>query len=302
MRGEVRKFGSVRDMSAPQRFLVGLVIGGVVAGVAQRAVGGADEPTVTTTTGVTTTSTTTPLEPAWIPDGGTRFGSTVLVPVDMTSADGLVRFSYELVPLGQVQELLIDAYPGALPDTWELRLTDGRVVEASTPPPRVAVFGAEPARDRRVAATVSFEADVLLDDVAAIVVTGWKVPVPVEVDFEVPAKVGQQAELFDGTVVTLDRLLEQRSTTIIGFSVTRPTDPWRTELDTPFLDSYVFRGLGAGWISSSSSIGGTGSGGSVGFQLTWGAAQSPDPVPIRFSTTPWVAIEAELVVVGGQGT
>lgn len=294
-------------MTAPRRFLVGVIGGAALAVVVMLAVsGGEATPPATTVSTVATTQPPSAAEPAWIEDGGVRFATTVLVPTDLSAADGVVRLAYDLVPRGQAHFEAFDVLPAALPERWELRLDDGRVLEAETTPPLVdPSFSTNVAPDRRVAATVSFEADATtLAQIESVVVTRWRVAVPVALDFDVPAEPGQQAVMFDGSVVTLDTLLEQRTTTILGFSMERPADPWRTEVDTPFLDSYVFRGAGPGWVSSSSAIGGTSGGGSgggsIGFQLTWGGSTAPDPIPVRFATTVWVGVDSTTVVPLGR--
>ena len=269
--------------------------------------GGAADSEIRATSSSPPTTQVPEREPDWIAEGGVRFATTVLVPTGLADDDGAVRLRYELVPLGQRYSGFGETLPPALPERWELRLDDGRTLEAVTAPPSIDQFGSgREVPDGRLLASVVFEGeDATADQVDSIVVTGWRIAVPTVVDFVVSPEPGQQVELFDGSLVTLDILLEQRSTTIVGFSVDRPSDPWRTEIDRPFLDSVVFRGVGPGWTAASSTIGGTGGGGpsrgSIGFQLTWGGPEAPDPVEVRFATTSWLPVETAVIVPLGSG-
>jgi hypothetical protein len=65
----------------------------------------------------------------------------------------------------------------------------------------------------------------------------------------------------------------------------------------------MFQGAGAGWISASSTIGGTGlSGGSTGFQLRWRDREVPDPVSMVYAAVVWAQLEEPVVIAaGGDG-
>lgn len=246
-------------------------------------------------------------EPEWVP-GGVRFESTVIVPTAWDVGDGAARLDYELVALGAGPGISGFGFGpaeiglvGALPESWRLTLVDGTVREAVTGPPPVSPL--LDAAGGNVEASVGFTElpdDATRDDVAHLVVTGWRVAAPLRIDLEISAEVGSVARLPDGATVVLDGVIEQRTGSIIDFDVDAIPDPWRAGERSPFGRSTRFEGIGPGWISASSTIGGTGlSGGATGFQLRWNELEIPDPIVFRYRTVAWLATEAETQVIAG---
>lgn len=253
----------------------------------------------TSTTGVVQTRTSppgpSPVEPEWVPGGGIRFASTVLRPDPLDVTDGAADLRYGLVPLGAPTGSL----PVVLPEVWMLRTADGRAHAATTPPPRVDVDEA-PAP---VAASVRFAdlgADAGTGDVVQIAVTRWRVAVPVETQFEMPSQPGSSFGLQDGTTVILAAVIEQDSGSILDFDIAAVPDVWREVEANPFGRITTFRGVGPGWVSSSSTIGGTGLvGGSTGFQLRRSEREVPATIGIVYTDVAWVPLDATVVIADG---
>lgn len=275
---------------------------GAVAGAALASTGiwlGSGVRASTNPSPATTTTLVAQPEPDWVPGGGIRFASTVIRPEPAESATDGVELRYQLVPLGAST----GALPTVLPDTWVLRLGGGSLHEATTPPPRVEVEG-EPTAP--ISASVRFDdlpAGVTAADIVEIAVTVWRVATPVETRFEMPSQPGSALRLSDGTTVTLSAIIEQDSGSILDFDVVAPPDVWRAVEANPFGRITTFQGDGPGWMSSSSTIGGTGlTGGSTGFQLRWRERQVPPTVGILYAAVAWVPLEETVVVVGeGSG-
>jgi hypothetical protein len=271
-------------------FIIGVAAAGVGLWLAPDATASGDvPPTVATTT--TAGAAGGASEAPWV-EGGVRFESTVVTPLDV-EVDDVVTFAYRLEGLGTTS----GSVPPVVPETWEMVLADGSVVDALSGPPRQTDDGTP------IETAVRFEdtpGSIALDDVRRISVTGWRIAAPVETVFEVPTDEGSTVQVHDGTVVVLATIIEQATGTILDFDTTATPDPWRDEEDFVFGRSTTFRGDGPGWISSSSTIGGIGGiGGSTGFQLRWSERDVPDVIGVRYSTVVWTPLPGELVLMEG---
>lgn len=284
-------------MHAALRGLIGATVGAALAGTGAW-LGSGDATAVTATATTLAPAASQPVEPDWVPGGGVRFESTVIRPDPVDVADGAAELRYELFPLGAGE----GALPVVLPDEWTIRLADGSVHEATTPPPRVNAEG-EP-----VTISVSLRFDDLPagtsgDDVVEIAIAAWRVATPVETRFELPARPGSTFRLHDGTTVTLAAIIEQESGSILDFDVASPPDVWRGVEANPFGRITTFQGDGPGWVSSSSTIGGTGlTGGSTGFQLRWSEREVPPTIGIRYRAVTWAQLDAPVLVTGRGGS
>jgi hypothetical protein len=281
-------------MHAALRGLIGAAVGAALAGTGVW-LGGGDAGAATTTPRTPATTVAQQAEPEWVPGGGIRLDSTVIRPDPVDVAADAAEIRYELVPLGAST----GALPVVLPDRWVLRLADGSLHEAATPPPRMDVEGGL----APIAASVRFgdlPADTGSTDVVEIAVTGWRLAMPVETRFDMASQPGSSFRLQDGTTVTLSAIIAQDSGSILDFDVASPPDVWREVEANPFGRITTFQGDGSGWISSSSTIGGTGlTGGSTGFQLRWSEREVPPTVRILYTAVTWVPFEQSVVVAGG---
>jgi hypothetical protein len=267
------------------RLAAGIAIGALLASLGAVAALALDDGPTPRPSPVSTTSATgaiAPPEPDWLPGGGDRFEATVLTAGPLDVADGVARLDYELATIGQLP--YGDTYlslPSPLPETWRLTTADGTTVEATTGPPRLSQVAAT------VTGSVRFDVPAATGpaDVATIEVTGWRFGVPVAMDVTLEAVAGASFEMFDGTVVILARLLEQRDTTILDFDVTTPLDPWQRWGQSTQGPVGDFRPAGAGWATAGVTTGN-------GFQFTWGAPAAPENVTIDVVTTAWVPVVA----------
>lgn len=285
--------------------VVGIVVGAALAGLgiwlgpgADTAEPGGAAPAATTTT-VTPIATTVP-EPPWTDEGGIRFESTVVI-VDDFEVDGATAvLDYRLVSLAESAGAFFGGaqLPSVLPDTWQLTTAGGTVVEAASDAPPANQFTApEPAAGIPDSIRFATEDGAELADVTAVRITGWRVAVPGQTVVEMAGVSGASAELYDGTVIRLQTVIEQRTGAIIDFDLERPPDPWRVAIDQGFGTSTEFVGDGPGWGRASSTIGGIGlSGGITGFQLVWSEPTAPDVVRVRASLVSWEPIAGEVTV------
>ncbi len=258
---------------------------------------GADQPaTITTTTAARATPSVA--EPAWTAEGGVRFESTVVI-VDGFDVDGSTAvLDYRLVALGSSQGFSFGGsqLPPVLPETWELVTTSGTIVDATSGPPRPSQVPTQEPQEG-VADSIRFEGETDLDAVASVKVTAWRVAVPGEVVVELPGVDGASAQLYDGTVMKINAILEQRNGAIIGFELDRSFDPWRVALDQGFGPSTQFVGDGPGWQSAASTIGGLGlTGGATGFQLMWSEPTAPETVRVLARLVSWEPLDGTVTV------
>ena len=274
-------------------FAVGAALAGAGLWLGHDA-GAASAPTV-----VPAAATTSPpvTEAPWI-DRGVRFESTVIVPFDFVVGDGTADLDYELIGLGSG----LGSLPHVLPEVWELRTDTGTTRRALTGPPQAGDFDAEP---EPISGSVQFTdlpGDLELDDVVDVRILGWRVAAPVRSVIELAPEVGSTARVYDGATIVLENILEQSTGSILGFAVDAVPDPWRVDERFPFGSSTTFQGEGPGWVSASSTIGGTGlTGGATGFQLRWKEREVPDPVLIRYSTVAWTQFAAEVSIAAEVG-
>lgn len=252
----------------------------------------------TTTTGVFVDPT--PLEPMWIEEGGVRFESTVIIVDGLETDEQSAVLDYRLVSLGGSGGFFFGGVrlPAVLPETWDLVTTRGDVIEAVSDAPRTGQPGdLEPLPGISDSIRFETEDDEPLGEIAAIRVTEWRVAVPAESVVEMAGASGASAQLYDGTVMEIETILEQRTGALINFDLERPVDPWRVAIDQGFSSSTEFVGEGAGWGRASSTIGGLGlSGGITGFQLIWDESTAPEVVRVRASFVTWESLDGEVTV------
>ncbi|MEN8112854.1 MAG: hypothetical protein ABFS21_00585 [Actinomycetota bacterium] len=281
------------------KLAVGALLGAVLSATGLWLGSASDDPDVTTTTAAATTLPPIAAEPAWIPEGGLRFASTILIPQEIDADDGVVTFDYELASLAGSSRFAT-ASPSALPETWSMISENGTRYETTIDPPRRSSFAD---LNHYTADSVRFEVpdDFRALDIESIAVTGWRTAVPMSTVIELSSERGSTMTLSDGTVITVDTIIEQRNGTIIGFDVDAPPDPWRTTADTPFGRSATYTGSGPGWLRAATTIGGTGlTGGATGFQLMWNGPTAPPDVDVAVHTTAWMPLDATTTVYQGS--
>lgn len=287
------------------RMVVGLVLGGLLAGLG--LVVGAhtrSEPPVadftTTTTTRSSSAESVVVEPPWTDEGGVRFESTVIVVDDFVVDGSSAVLDYRLVSLAKSGGFFFGGaqLPAVLPETWELVTTSGATIVEASDPPRQSQFNeSEPSVG--VADSIRFETEDGgdLGEVATVRMTSWRIAVPAEIVIEMAGVSGSSAELFDGTRISLQTVIEQSTGAIVDFDLDRPADPWRVVADQGFGTSTEFVGEGPGWGRASSTIGGIGgSGGITGFQLVWNEPTAPDIVRVRASVVAWEPFEGGVTV------
>lgn len=294
-------------MGPVAKVVLGAVIGGALAG-AGLLFGGATSGE-TDQAVMSVSSITAPVvlpaqsnEPAWTEEGGVRYESTVIVVDGLDVTDGAAIIDYRLISLGESGELLGGGtqLPGVLPANWELVTRSGGVIEATSDPPPRNQFGVDsPSSADGVEDSIRFDGDqdLIRDDVIAVSVTAWRVALPLDMVVSMPGQKGASVRLHNGTVITLDTILEQRTGAILSFDLDQPPDRWRTTADQGFGLSTQYVGDGPGWQRAASTIGGIGlSGGATGFQLLWQDPTPPETVRIRIRTVEWQARDGNLVV------
>lgn len=274
--------------------VVGIIVGAALAGVGLWL--GSDSERVEAPTGAPVASATTVpiepigIEPAWTEEGGIRFESTVVVVDDFVVEEDSAVLNYRLVALGGGSQYFFGgaSLPVVLPEEWELISESGNVVTATSDPPRNDVFTEDIAAGLADSIRFEIEDGSEIGTVAAVRVTGWRVAVPIKTTAEVAGVSGSSATLFDGTIMSIQTILEQRTGALIDFDLSRPADPWRIAIDQGFGASTEFVGDGPGWGRASATIGGTGlSGGITGFQLVWSEPTPPEVVRVRAKILTW---------------
>jgi hypothetical protein len=282
---------------------VGIAIGCFLAVVGLLVGGGRPvELEVAATVGSSTTSAPVlpvVVEPAWTDEGGARFESTVIVVDDFVVDGSSAVLDYRLVSLANAGGFFGGAHlPAVLPETWELVTTSGATIVEAADPPRQSQFS-EPKPREGIADSIRFETDdgEALGEVATVRVTSWRIAVTAETIVEMSGVSGSSAELFDGTRILLQTVIEQSTGAIVDFDLERPAGTWRVAIDQGFGESTEFVGEGPGWGRASSTISGIGgSSGITGFQLVWSEPTAPDVVRVRASVVSWQPLEGGVTV------
>lgn len=283
---------------------VGIAIGCFLAVVGLLVGGGRPvELEATATVGSSTTSAPVlpvVVEPAWTDEGGARFESTVIVVDDFVVDGSSAVLDYRLVSLGNAGGFFFGGahLPAVLPETWELATTSGATIVEVADSPRQSQFN-DPEPREGVADSIRFETEdgEELGEVATVRVTSWRIAVTAETIVEMSGVSGSSAELFDGTRIQLQTVIEQSTGAIVDFDLERPADTWRVAIDQGFGESTEFVGEGPGWGRASSTISGIGlSSGITGFQLVWSEPTAPDVVRVRARLVSWQPFEGEVTV------
>lgn len=220
----------------------------------------------------------------------------MIVPLAFDIADGVAVLDYEIVGLGAADQTQFGvSLTAALPETWEIELRDGSTYGATVGPPRMPDFRQAELTALEGSARITDLPDTATEeDVVDLRVAEWRLAAPVHEDHVISSEIGTTFSTFDGVTVTLDTIIEQTTGSILGFDVDGSADPWRTGERSPFGSSNTFDGVGPGWISATSTIGGTGRGGSTGFQLRWSELEVPEVITVRYSAVAWTSLAGPL--------
>lgn len=269
------------------RFVAGLLFGGIaVAGfffvstLGDNTSDPVAEPSSTTLASVTTTAaTTTTTETPWVSAGEARFESTVLLPQAMSVDGGVARLEYDLISLGPV--LAGDVFEDSTwvpvqPERWVL-ITDEGTFDSETR------MGVDYAR---------FEVpeEMTLAGITEVRLVGWRTVTPVEQVFEVPLVVGETVTLPDGASMTLTRVFEQSSGTLVSFDTRRSDGGFAAGPVEQYLEPVAGAGWRISWPES-------------GFQVVKDDALiAPGSVWLRYTQSMWMPVAGDVVVWRGDGS
>lgn len=271
-----------------------LLAAGVVIGVALAAAGAvlggsvAADASADVSQPSPTTTTVAAAEPAWIPEGGHRFESTILVPQRLEAGDGEVVFTFALHSITQTAGGFASGrLPAAYPERWILTTTAGEQYETETNPPRLS-FDDQAEGPSLASALFDVPEGLSRADIAEVRLVQWRVAAPLRYPLTMDATPGATVQLSDGTVITLNTILEQSNGTILSFGEDEPADLWYPSV-SGFFAPIIVSGRGSGWRSSQGSLAG-------GFQLTWLGPETPDPIELEANHTHWVARQGLVVI------
>ena len=166
-------------------------------------------------------STTVPTAEPFIAAGEALLANTALVAVSVHQDDGNVEVGYVLHPLGA-------DHVTAAPENWELRA--GGVVYES----RTASQTAERVRFSDVAGTPE-----------ELLVTQWRFQTSLRYPLDLPLT--GSVTLDDGTELSVERLIEQSTGTIVQFTVDL-ADRTQTYGSDEFIGGPIVAGRGSGWL------------------------------------------------------
>jgi hypothetical protein len=222
---------------------------------------------------------TVPDEPVWISAGEARFGNSVIVGRDLTQEGDRIRFEYDLESLASGHDFVSDHdVVTAAPSVFRANLASGDAVDGE-------LLGGS-------SRSVSFVVPdgVTVEDITSLHLSEWRVRVPIDIEITLPSEQGASEVLPDGSIITVDTILEQTNGTIIQFDYEIPPDAW-PEPRRIFGPTPDFAGAGPGWRLASANMGLT-----RGFQLTWAGPTAPDELAIRVRTAPWHQVASDIEV------
>ena len=199
-------------MNSAARFGTGLLAGLIVASAIGLMLNGDNSGETTTST--TTTSTLAPEAEPWIEPGEVMIGATAILPRELNIDGGTAFFDYDLAGLAPSLAVPEDTEDtggdfAVMPEEWLLTTTSGSRVTGATGP---------------FDTSVSF--DLAEDEeVASIVLTGWRVATPFGDRAELPIETGATATMRRGEV-SIETVLEQSISTIVQVDFDDGGDPW----------------------------------------------------------------------------
>ena len=263
------------------RILLGAVIGAIIVTTAflifdalrQPQDDAAQPATSTLDSGDPTTTTSIPAIP-WINPSEIVFASTILVPTSFTVDRGFAELEYELHSLSPLSGIEVHDHPEphvvVYPERWELETRSGT---------SVLVDVNEGATKVRFAV----DDDATVDDVRQIRLTGWRAAAPLEEQLTVPLETGTTVVYAGGTTITVDTVLEQKTSTIVQVDVDHPESEWDTIFATP---------ADPGWRVSGRQDG--------GLQFIWEGDDPPGEIVLVQRTPTWVPLASDTVVWEGE--
>jgi len=268
---------------------VGLLIGaGGILGIG--ALTGADS-MVTTTVPVAAESTPTVPRPVWVDATETVVGPAVLLPEGLSREGNEVVFRYDLmtlVPLADIEPALQWVSPQSgfapidpedmdpiHPVRWSLVTAGGDIAgETSNPSARAARFEV----------VEGFQ----LDSVEAVRIDEYRLPVPVDVEFEL-SEGAPRVEVAPGVFVSLISLVDQGEQTIVQVEIASEYALNREHLG--------IGGVGPQWRSAVREAEGR-----PRYNLRLGGTERSGPVTLRARGYVWLpASEVVLVTTGAGG-
>ncbi len=211
--------------------------------------------------------TTTAVAPI-IADGEALIGNTVLVPLGLRTVGNAVVFDYSLTGLG-------GSTLTAVPEQFVLRTTDGDEYAGSV--------GSEAARSVRFEGAAG-------EVVTEIAVGIWRQRMYEE--YETTLSLSDGAALSDGTILAIERVLDEAVGALVYFDVTPGAN--RGFGAQQFMGPLIITS-GEGWQDVLSVYGrGSPNFGAASISVT--VDPLPDEVPLRVVARPWIEMEERVVV------
>ena len=266
------------------RFVVGVLIGGAIAGGLFLGANFGDEgaghvPVLrpSAVVGAPTEVVPTVVEAPWIADHEVRFESSLILPNAMSVAGGTAVLEFDLTTLGPLRlDDEGDLTPAAVQPERFLLITKSGTIEGKPSSPGVM--------------TVRFEVpeSVTLDDLIEVRLAQWRVFMPFRHVFEVELADGAMVALPGGGSVTVASVLDQERGRVARFEMQRPdlgdlaADPehWVLEL-LP----------GQGWFDDWTA---------TGFQIFSGEPEVAGSVWLRYDQSLSLAVDGDIVVWQGH--
>jgi len=272
------------NRSAWVGLVVGLLIGvGGIVGIEALA-GDSDSAVATTAPEVAETSTTL-IGRVWVEPSETVVGPAVVIPEGVSREGDEVVFRYELAtvaPLADVEPAwefvspqtgFVPADPGDLnpiyPARWSLVTAGGDIAGAISNPS---------ARAARFEVGEGFQ----LDSIEAVRIDEYRIPVPVDVEFEL-SEGAPRVEVAPGVIVSLISVAEQGEQAIVQVEVVSE--------DGLNLESIAIGGVGPEWRSAVREAEGR-----PRYNLRLGGADRSGPLLLRARGFVWLPA-AEVVLV-----
>jgi hypothetical protein len=273
----------VQEVAVVWRFVVGVLIGVVVAGGVFLAVDSHDEESglaaavsSTTLVDVQTEVVHVVAEAPWVAADEARFESSLIVPKAMSVAGGSAVMEFDVATLGPLRPDDEGNYgPVAVRPDRFLLVTNGGSIEG-----KPSTSGAT--------ARFQLPETVTLEDLIEVRLTRWRVIMPYESTFEIELTSGTMVQLPGGGSVEVASVLDQRSGRIVRFVTHRPDDD---DFASNPVDWYVSLLPDQGWIEGWSDS---------GYQIFSEEPEAPDSVWFTYDQPLWIPVDGDIVVWQGD--
>ena len=255
----------------------GVILG--AGGVLLLASVGSDDSVAPVATTSTSAGSQSPQNPVWIDSAETVIGPAVIIPDSVRLEEDEVVFRYELQSLAprlghEVTSVQVNPQSGPTPMTpddldpvyptaWTM-VAGGQEITGSTSNPR--------ARSARFAVTDDF----VLDAVNELRLDGYRIPVPINIDFVLDED--GPAEVAPGVSVAVVRVAPQGEQTILQVEILA-ADPTNRE-------HLTIEGTTAAWLSAVREAEGR-----PRYNLRYAGGALPDPLVLRARGYVWLPVD-----------